>query len=396
MAAGSSSASASVVQQICDLSSSSSDSYSDTETLSSVSGGVSSLTSSLAALPTTSSYTSHSDTSTSAISNQPRSLVNVLQRPTTSDLCRKRVVRKNPPKGAKRKVLSSNNDPKSIKPNQRCIEFPNESFTVSGRKLFCTACREELSLKRSIIKNHVQSTKHKHSKEIQAKKKTQDKTMRAYESEVHPRGETLSEDQKLYRIKVTKAFLKAGIPLSKIKIVRELLEGNAYRLSDERGMYDLLPFIHSQMQEEIKTELSGKDVSVIFDGTTRLGEAFAVVLHYISGGSIKQKLIKFQILVKTMTGEEIAHELISILQVNYGINSMKLLACMHDRASANGAAMRTVKVIFPMVVDIGCYSHTLDLVGEKFDLPVLDEFIRLWISLILVYEWNGGLGLVGQ
>ena len=71
---------------------------------------------------------------------------------------------------------------------------------------------------------------------------------------------------------------------------------------------------------------------------------------------------------------------------------------MHDRASANGAAMRTVKVIFPMVVDIGCYSHTLD-VGEKFDLPVLDEFIRLWISLfpiVLVYEWNGGLGLVGQ
>ena len=54
---------------------------------------------------------------------------------------------------------------------------------------------------------------------------------------------------------------------------------------------------------------------------------------------------------------------------------------MHDQASANGAAMQTIKVVFPLVVDVDCYSHTLDLVGEKFDLPVLDDFVRLWINL---------------
>jgi len=54
-----------------------------------------------------------------------------------------------------------------------------------------------------------------------------------------------------------------------------------------------------------------------------------------------------------MTGQEIARELISILLVNYGINSMKLLACIHDLAAANG-------VVFPTVVDIGCYPHTLE------------------------------------
>jgi len=95
------------------------------------------------------------------------------------------------------------------------------------------------------------------------------------------------------------------------------------------------------------------------------------VLRYICDGSIRQRLIKLQVLVKTITGEEIVHELIGILQVNYGINSMKLLAYMHDQAAANGAAMCIIKVIFPMVVDIGCYSHTLDLVGEKFDLQYL-------------------------
>ena len=48
--------------------------------------------------------------------------------------------------------------------------------------------------------------------------------LRAYENKVHPRGETLPENQKLYHVKVIKAFLRAGIILSKIKMLRELLE----------------------------------------------------------------------------------------------------------------------------------------------------------------------------
>jgi len=75
-------------------------------------------------------------------------------------------------KGSKTKVSSCSNDPKSIKPNQRYTEFVNKLFTVSGGKLFCTACREELSLEQSIIKNHIQSGKHTGSKEIQAKEKS--------------------------------------------------------------------------------------------------------------------------------------------------------------------------------------------------------------------------------
>jgi len=83
-------------------------------------------------------------------------------------------------------------------------------------------------------------------------------------------------------------------------------------------------------------------LSVIFDGTTRLGEAFAVVLHFVSDKQLKQRLIKFHMLAKSMTGEEIAREIISILQVTYGIYANKLLACMHDRDSANGSAIQTI------------------------------------------------------
>ena len=44
-------------------------------------------------------------------------------------------------------------------------EFPTEPFTVSHGQLFCSAFRELLSLKRSILKNHVESLKHRNTKD---------------------------------------------------------------------------------------------------------------------------------------------------------------------------------------------------------------------------------------
>ena len=107
-----------------------------------------------------------------------------------------------------------------------CLLSWAENYFVS------LAGKSYVSLKRSIIKNHIQSTKHRSSKENKANKQKQDKTVlearKVYEKEVHPRGETLPEAQKLYRIKLVKVFLKVGIPLSKIKILHELLEEHAF------------------------------------------------------------------------------------------------------------------------------------------------------------------------
>ena len=67
-----------------------------------------------------------------------------------------------------------------------------------------------------------------------------------------------------------------------------------------------------------------------------------------------------------MTGEEIARELINTLSAEYGIISCHVLAAMHDRAACNGVAMRTLKIVYPAIMDVGCFSHTLNLVGDKF------------------------------
>ncbi len=60
-------------------------------------------------------------------------------------------------------------------------------------------------------------------------------------------------------------FPQSWCTLAKIDQFRDLLEEHAYSLSDRRGMCDLIPFIQSEEQQQIKAELHGKRVSVIFD-----------------------------------------------------------------------------------------------------------------------------------
>ena len=54
--------------------------------------------------------------------------------------------------------------------------------------------------------------------------------LQQYDSEVHPSGETLPSSTRIYRMNVVTTLLKAGIPLSKVDCLRELLEENVYSL----------------------------------------------------------------------------------------------------------------------------------------------------------------------
>ena len=121
---------------------------------------------------------------------------------------------------------------------------------------------------------------------------------------------------------------------------------------------------------------------MIFDATTRLGEAIAVVLRFVDGQwQLQQCLVRLMLLSKSMTGEEIARELIVVFSTGLGIGLKMLIAAMRDRAAVNGAAMGTVKVLYPNVLEVGCFSHTIDNAGRHFSTPILDEFMRCWLTL---------------
>ena len=59
---------------------------------------------------------------------------------------------------------------------------------------------------------------------------------------------------------------------------------------------------------------------------------------------LKQCVGRLKLLAKTMTGEEIAQQIIVIISTEFGISSNMIVAAMHDRASVNDVAMRKSKL----------------------------------------------------
>ena len=84
-------------------------------------------------------------------------------------------------------------------------------------------------------------------------------------------------------------------------------------------MNELIPAVLEKEKNKLKDELQGvKQVSVIFDGTARLGEALAIIIRYVQDNfKPTQCLVRLEILAKPMKGEELAQRLMSCLAVEY-------------------------------------------------------------------------------
>ena len=316
------------------------------------------------------------------------SILDKLKAPTKSDLARKRKVEKPKPtaEAKKRKsTVPNQTDPKTVTPAQRIRDFPNECLEIKNNKLFCVACREVLSLKKSTVKNHITGDKHKNAKEKLSKKTARERdiveSLRAYDKSVEPAGTSVSMEQRVHRMKVVEEFLKAGIPLMKVDSLRSLLEEGTYKLTHSSHLSDYIPVIHGEEKKRIRSEIDGQKVSVIFDGTTRLGEALAIVLRFCSDWKIHQRLVRLSLLSKSLSGEEVAREVLTVLSTELGILPSNVVAAMRDHASVNNVAMRTVAIMYPQVMDIGCMSHTLDHVGDHFKLLTLTKFMKYWEAL---------------
>ena len=142
---------------------------------------------------------------------------------------------------------------------------------------------------------------------LRLKEKSISEAIQHHNSEVHARGETLLMEHQVHHVKVIECFLRAAVSLSKIQHFRKVFEETGFQLIDRHHMSDLIPVVLKQEKSRIQSKIFEQDVSVIilFDGTSRLGEALAIVLHFVTC-VIEQRLIRVELLSKRMKGEEIA------------------------------------------------------------------------------------------
>ena len=108
---------------------------------------------------------------------------------------------------------------------------------------------------------------------------------------------------RVFRFELTESFLSAGIPLSKIDDLRPFLEKHGHRQTVSGHLSEFIPSILEK--EKVKGELQNvEEVSIIFDGTTRLGEALAVVIRFLQENfKPTQRLLRLQVAAKALKAE---------------------------------------------------------------------------------------------
>ena len=102
-----------------------------------------------------------------------------------------------------------------------------------------------------------------------------------------------------------------------------------------------------------------RDVSMIFDGSTRQGEAIAVIVLFLDDNwLIIQRLVRIDICSKSVSADDLAQVLNQCLSVDYGVKANSLLAAMRDAASVNQAALDRIAFIFPKMLNVNCVFLT--------------------------------------
>ena len=209
-----------------------------------------------------------------------------------------------------------------------------------------------MSTKKSIVITHLTSKKHGNGKDKLKKSKLKDQMiMEAFRAgDRTQKDSTLPVTERAYRLEVVEEF-------GKIDMLRSLLEKNGQRLTVSAHLGQYISIVFKQEDERIKNELTlpgqtgmTRDVSIIFDGSIRQGEAIAQVLN-------------------------------QCLSLDYKVKANSLLAAMRDGASVNQAALDRIAFIFPKMLNVVCFSHTLDDVGNHLVILTHLEFGSVWIRL---------------
>ena len=268
-----------------------------------------------------------------------------LSEPAKASIARERKVQSNP--AEKKRNIRGTVDP-NVSSWDRIKEFKDECLTVMSGKLRCDACKEFISKKKSSVKKHVASQKHLKSKDVLKREKTKEQSIKdLLKKNSEAKGATLPEEMRLHRYELVESLLKAGIPLLKV----DNLEKYGHRLTSRTHLTELIPLVLKKEKDTVKSEIAKNDAfSVIFDWSTRLGEALAIVVRFIDEQwNIQQRLVKLEVLAMSLKAAELAQRLIQCLAIEYSIQPNQIFAAMRDGAAVNEAGLWQIGFFFPNI-----------------------------------------------
>ena len=109
-----------------------------------------------------------------------------------------------------------------------------------------------------------------------------------------------------------------------------------------------------------------------------------ILVRFVSKDfQIFQHLVRVHVLAKSLNGQQLAREIISVLVGELQYPGHIAVAAVRGGARVNGAAIGIFKdVMYPDITNIICLSHSLDNIGKHFDTELLDSILHQWVSFL--------------
>ena len=275
---------------------------------------------------------------------------------------------------------------------KRIADNGDEPFSFLHGQLFCKACKENVASSAANFKSHCNTTKHMTAKikQIRSNKNTSkivEHLARYYaqnaSNETRVEGmERVSLPVQAFRAETLEQWVGAGLAVNKLNTFRAYLEKHAGMTltNSNHLMSTYMPALYRKELETLQLEVADQYVGVYSDGTTRCGEAFAVVVRWMDESMvIKTRCVSVRFSAGTLDAEEIAGELITVVAQHLRLPLCNVFAWMTDAANANSKAYSAVlRAAAPYSEKELCMAHTLSHVGEAAEAPYIDQFLAYY------------------
>jgi hypothetical protein len=276
--------------------------------------------------------------------------------------------------------------------HKRLEEFPNESLREDkiDNSLHCVACTKAVTNKAHLIKQHIGTAMHRSNLLRWNKRNKQDceiKDMVTDHFKWNPTEVLASVGIKtqLNRFRTVETLMGNGIPIPTADGLLRLLERGCMSIGSNSNHRQYIPKVLDVETSRIKDDLADKYLGFSLVSTRRQGDAVNVTARYYSADfKIYYHLVLFVTAEKHLNGVDSARLLTQPLLSKLAIDIDKVVAFMCDSVSSNGVALRGLLGTFSGAVDILRLPHTLNHVGEHFNLPALDAFLTPFITLVCV------------
>ena len=196
------------------------------------------------------------------------------------------------------------------------------------------------------------------------------------------------KEQHKHRVDVAYALLASGVPFSVLAEqngeLRRLLEVGRGNLP-HRDISDLVPAIMAHEFRKVAESMQeAKAISISFDSSDEIAEIFAVTVRYVSPThTIETRCIDFRLLSKTLKGSEICAILVDLLCVRAQVQTNHVHYGTRDGASSNTNAMKNMQILNPLLVDLTCLSHSVNIAGKELvtTCAIANYAIHKWAEL---------------